>query len=130
MTKSPLLAGKAVLIPVKAHAEARGTLAVAEFGELGFAAVRAFTVTAPDGAVRGGHGHRLGRQILMRVAGTIEVEMRFEAAVEHVTLGEGSPALLIDRGVWSRQIYRGAGASLVVLCDTAYDPDDYFNDAG
>jgi hypothetical protein len=124
-----LLAGRAALLSVTSHTDPRGKLASLDFSGLGFAAVRAFTVTAPDGAIRGGHAHRRGRQILMRVAGTIEVELRVEAAVQHVTLIEDAPALLIEPGVWARQTYRGADAALVVLSDTPYDPDDYLNDA-
>jgi hypothetical protein len=128
MTMIPLLAGKAVLIPAAVHAEKRGTLRALECGPLGFAAVRVFTVTAPDGAVRGGHAHKAGRQILMWVAGTIGVELRHGGEVERLTLAEDSPALLIDSGVWSSQTYGGGGGTMLVLCDTPFDPNDYHDD--
>ncbi len=45
-----LLAGRAALLSVSSHTDQRGLLTSLDFSGLGFAAVRAFTVTAPDGA--------------------------------------------------------------------------------
>ena len=128
MSGQTLLGDRAILVEADNHAEARGTLSAIEFSHLDFSAVRAFAVTAPDGAVRGGHAHRRGRQILMRVAGAIDVELRLDGAREHLRLTAETPALFIDRGVWSRLTYRGDDASLVALCDTPYEPADYYND--
>ena len=123
------LDGRAVWVPMTVHPDERGTLSVLALAELDFVVVRVYTVDAPDGAVRGGHGHRHGRQILMCMAGAVEVELRAGGDIEHVTLAGRAPGLLINPGVWSRQTYRGAGASLLVLCDTHFDPADYSNDA-
>jgi hypothetical protein len=40
-------------------------------------------------------------------------------------LDADTPAVLIEAPVWSRQTYRGERPSLLVLCDTPYDPDGY-----
>lgn len=122
------LGGKVRFVDAEAHADPRGTLTAYALARHGFAAVRAFTVVAPAGAVRGGHAHRAGRHVLLRIGGEIEVELRYRGDVERVTLAESSPALLIEPPVWAQQTYRGDGAALLVLCDTDYDPDDYLAD--
>lgn len=106
----------------------RGLLSPIELAALGFDLARAFVVAGRDGAVRGAHGHRRGRQILIQVTGEIELDLVFRGREERLTLTAARRAVLIEPPVWSRQTYRGAAAALVVLCDTAYDPDDYFTD--
>ena len=103
----------------------RGLLSPIDFGDHGFHVVRAFVVLGRPGAVRGGHGHRRGRQILMLVSGRIDVELRWRGSLERLQLDPLNRALLIEPPVWSRQIYRDDHSSMVVFCDNAYDPDDY-----
>jgi hypothetical protein len=129
MTES-LWGGLVTPVTLETREDARGTLTPVTFAEHGFDAVRAFVVTAPDGAVRGGHGHRVGRQLLLRVGGRIEVELRHGGQSARLTLDASAPALLVEPGVWSRQTYRGADAALVVFSDTVYDRGDYFDDPG
>jgi dTDP-4-dehydrorhamnose 3,5-epimerase-like enzyme len=103
----------------------RGLLCPIDFTDHGFSVVRAFTISGTLGAVRGGHAHRLGRQILMLVSGLIEIEIRWKERLERLQLDPLNRVLLIEPLVWSRQIYRGDHSSMVVFCDTAYDPSDY-----
>ena len=103
----------------------RGLLCPIDFSDHGFSVVRAFTVFGTLGAVRGGHAHRRGRQILMLVSGLIDIELRWKGGLERLQLDPLNRALLIEPPVWSRQIYRGDHSSMVVFCDTAYDPSDY-----
>lgn len=125
MAASELLGGRVKLVGTTSHDDARGLLTAMEFGPLGFHPVRAFVVEAPDGAVRGGHGHRQGRQLLLRLAGEIDIELRHGGEVEHLTLDRDRQAVLIAAPVWSRQRYRGQSPSLLVLSDTPFDPAAY-----
>jgi dTDP-4-dehydrorhamnose 3,5-epimerase-like enzyme len=117
--------GLVSVVDLPSHPDDRGLLTAISFAEHGFHVARAFVVAAPDGAVRGGHGHRVTRQLIVRVSGTIRVEVRHAGRVAAATLDASTPALLIEPGVWSRQTYLGDQPSLVVFCDTEYDPDDY-----
>lgn len=105
--------------------DARGELSPIDFESFAFEPVRAFIVSGAPGSVRGGHGHRTGRQILMLVSGLIEVEVRAPGLTETIRLDAERPALLIEPPVWSRQTYLGDKPAMVVFCDTAYDPGDY-----
>lgn len=106
-------------------ADERGSLWAVDFTALGFTPVRSFVVSAPSGAVRGGHGHRAGQQLLMRVSGEIIVDLDHEGEQASVTLTSEHPALLVSAPVWSLQTYRGEAPALVVYCDTAYDARGY-----
>ncbi|MBN9362654.1 MULTISPECIES: FdtA/QdtA family cupin domain-containing protein [unclassified Devosia] len=120
--------GKVVELPPGSHADERGVLTTMAFDRHGFAAVRCFIVEAPDGARRGGHGHLRGRQLLVRLSGSIDIELRYHGSIERLTLDDGLRAILVEPPVWASQTYRGDRASLLVLCDTTYDVDDYSKD--
>ena len=117
--------GMVARIETRRFEDDRGVLSPIDFESFGFRPVRAFVVSGAPGSVRGGHGHRTGRQILMLVSGLIEVEVRAPGLVELIRLDSERPALLIEPPVWSRQSYLGDKPAMVVFCDTAYDADDY-----
>jgi dTDP-4-dehydrorhamnose 3,5-epimerase-like enzyme len=125
---SVILGGKVVELTPGVHLDERGVLTSFAFDQHDFAAVRTFVVQAPDGTVRGGHGHRSGRQVLLWLSGEIEVELRYRSQIERVVLNENRRAILIEPPVWARQRYRGASPSILVLCDTRYDADDYLEE--
>ncbi len=108
----------------------RGVLIPIEFQRLPFLPVRAFLVQAPSGTSRGGHGHRTGRQIFIRVSGEIEIELCWQNEEKCVVLGPNNNAILIAAPVWSRLIYHGESPSLMALCDTPYDPSSYLYEKG
>ena len=103
----------------------RGALVPFEFADLPFVPVRAFLVSAPAGMVRGEHGHKSGRQFLIRVAGEIEVECVLEGSQMSFVLSEEGSSLLVSSPVWAQQTYRGQQPQLLVLCDLPYDPGSY-----
>lgn len=117
--------GKAVRIPMQVFSEPRGVLTTFDFHRHGFVPVRAFIVAAPSGAVRGGHGHVRGRQLLIRASGEIEVEIRHCSSNARLVLDAENPAIMIEAPVWSRQTYWGEQPTMIVLCDTPYSPEDY-----
>jgi dTDP-4-dehydrorhamnose 3,5-epimerase-like enzyme len=119
------LGGKVVRIPTQGFEDPRGTLTAIQFTDYRFQSVRAFVVSAPAGAVRGGHGHVKGRQILMQMSGEIELELVHQHRCERLMLDARRRAVLIEPPVWSAQRYRGKSPCLIVFCDTPYDPEDY-----
>ena len=126
-----LLDGSVRILDLSTFRDDRGALTPIDFSDAGFAAARAFVVTAPQGAVRGGHAHLRVRQILFCAAGVIDVELRRGPRTDRVMLDEGRPAILIEAGVWARQTYLGPASTLIVFADGPYDPAEYSDrDAG
>ena len=106
--------------------EARGSLLPLDFAVLPFAPRRVFVVRdVPPGTTRGGHVHRTATQLLVRLVGSITVEVRHTAAAQAITLADSRTGLLIPAGVWSSQTYLTPDAALLVLCDEPYDPSGY-----
>ncbi|ESZ38657.1 FdtA/QdtA family cupin domain-containing protein [Mesorhizobium sp. L2C066B000] len=117
--------GKVTEIPTSLHCDPRGMLTAIEFSGYNFQAVRAFVVTAPRGTSRGGHAHGSGRQLMMQLSGEIGIEFRYQERIERLTLTSSNRAVLVDAPVWALQTYEGENPSLLVFCDTEYDPKDY-----
>lgn len=127
-TDGSVLGGRVRRLSAQVANDERGDLIPVSFQDFGLAVCRAFLVRGRNGARRGGHGHHRGRQMLMRVSGRIDVELHFAGAAETVVLEKPGECVLIEPGVWSKQHYHGPDAALMVFCDTAYDPGDYFHD--
>ncbi len=117
--------GRTRLLDVARFTDERGCLWTLDFAAHEFTPVRSFVVNALPGAVRGEHGHIEGRQLLLRVAGEIVVDLVHEGERQSITLNKEWPALLISSPVWARQTYLGEAPCLVVYCDTAYNPSGY-----
>lgn len=117
--------GRARLYRFSRHTDARGTLLATD--QLPFAPFRAFLVRdVPPGTTRGGHAHTHGQQLLVRLSGRIQVELRAAGEKQFVELNESADALLIEAGVWARQTY--LDAQLLVLASHPYDPASYLCD--
>ena len=98
------------ILELESFRDDRGVLTPITFDDFGFSAARAFVVRAPQGSVRGGHGHRRVRQVLFCASGAIEVEVRHRGrAMLASTLDERHPAALLEAGIWAQQTYVGAG---------------------
>lgn len=123
-----LLNGHVRLIPLTSHVDERGSLNPIDLSESGLLPVRSFVVTAPAGAVRGGHSHQKCRQLLIRVSGTIDVKVKYGTQTETIRLSaapDDQNAILIEPGVWAEQRYLIDDATLLVFADQPYDPSDY-----
>jgi hypothetical protein len=109
--------------------EDNGDLVVIESGvNIPFVIARVFVVRAPDGAMRGQHAHRECSQFLTCPMGTVEVLCDDGEQTAHFVLNHPNVGLLVPRGIWSQQTYRGPQAALTVLCDRRYEVDDYIRD--
>ena len=119
--------GRAQLLELPRHCDARGSLLPIELTQLPFAPQRLFTVTdVPTGTQRGGHGHRQGQQLLICLSGQIGVLLRCGSAQANVVLDARGPALLIGAGIWGQQTYLQQDSALLVLASEPYDPSSYF----
>ncbi len=117
-------------IDIVEAADSRGLLIAAQYPEeLPFVPVRVFIVTSsPAGTERGGHAHRTCHQVLIATGGIVVVEYDDDEGTSSVTLSAASQCLHIPPLVWAKQMYKTAGASLVVLASHIYDADDYIDD--
>ena len=117
------------LIDLPRHFQREGELVVAEHASsLPFAAVRMFTVTAPQGAERGRHAHRLCSQFMICVHGAIDIVCEDGRDRRSFVLDQGHLALFVPPTIWTTVIYRESDSVLAVLCDRPYEPDDYIRD--
>jgi dTDP-4-dehydrorhamnose 3,5-epimerase-like enzyme len=125
---APLLEGLVRVLELDCFRDHRGSLTPMTFDQVGFSVARAFVVSAPRDAVRGGHAHRRVRQVLFRASGTIDVEVSHRGERAHVTLGEEHPAVLIEPGVWAQQTYVDDHSTLIVFADGPYESSEYIDD--
>lgn len=123
--RTPLLDGMVRVLELDCFRDERGSLVPLTLDEIGFRVARTFVVTAPQGAVRGGHAHRSVRQVLFRAAGAIELEVRHDGARDRLVLDAACPAVLIEAGVWAQQTSLRDGSTLIVLADGPYDAAEY-----
>jgi dTDP-4-dehydrorhamnose 3,5-epimerase-like enzyme len=128
MTQAVWFEGRARVLTARTHVDERGWLTTLDADLATFGTTRAFLVGAEEGSTRGGHGHREGRQLLTLVTGRVRVDMRWRGEAASVVLAEDARSVLIEPGVWASQTYLDPGSSLVVFCDTPYDPADYVHD--
>lgn len=123
--------GRVRLLALDRRVDARGALLPLDFDRLPFVPRRVFAVSGvPRGGVRGGHGHRVGQQLLVCLRGRVRVRMRDAREAVELTLDPGAGGLLVEPGIWGEQAYLDEDAVLLVLASDPYDPSSYFNDPG
>ncbi|MEQ9394751.1 sugar 3,4-ketoisomerase [Haliea sp.] len=117
------------MVPLRRCSDERGLLLPLDWESLPFTPRRIFTVSGvPAGTVRGGHGHRTCAQLLVAIAGEIEVQLAHGGERRRVVLTPDSPALLVRAGVWFSQTYLSEGAVLLVLASEPYNAAAIFDD--
>ncbi len=120
---------QAELVHFPKHMDPNGTLCVYECGRhVDFAIQRVFAVFAENGEVRGEHAHKQCTQLLVCVSGKIRVTCDDGATATDYLLDDMSVGLLIPPGIWAKETYVEGNALLMVLCDRAYEADDYIRD--
>lgn len=123
-------AGKAELIQLSVVSDDRGALLPIDFSKLPFQPCRIFvTHDVPAGTTRGGHAHKRGSQLLVRLTGRLKISMRYNGHMDICFLERAGLGLLIGPGVWSEQTYLEPATTLLVLASTPYDPKSYLVDS-
>ncbi|HSO68857.1 MAG TPA: FdtA/QdtA family cupin domain-containing protein [Arachnia sp.] len=110
------------------YTDKRGTLMSLTFSDVGFEATRSFVVMGEQGAIRGGHAHRAGRQIVMVASGRVRLHLVDHGENRLLDLPADARAVLLEPGVWAELTYLEPGSAIVVYCDTVFDPEDYLGD--
>jgi dTDP-4-dehydrorhamnose 3,5-epimerase-like enzyme len=120
---------EARLIELPRHARADGEVIVVEAAaQVPFRIERMFALTAPAGAERGRHAHRLCSQFMICVSGAVDVVCEDGSSKKAFALNRRNQALLVPPGLWNTVEFRQNESVLIVLCDRVYEPDDYIHD--
>jgi UDP-2-acetamido-3-amino-2,3-dideoxy-glucuronate N-acetyltransferase len=111
------------------NADRRGRLVAGEATALPFEPKRFFWVdTVPEGVARGGHAHRTCHQLLVVVAGRVNVAVDDGRRAQVIKMDSPELAWHIPPRIWSLQFGHTTGAVLLVMASHLYDPDDYVSD--
>lgn len=115
------------LIPLRLVDDMRGALVAGEHPrQIPFTVSRFFTVSGvPGPEVRGEHAHLECHQLLVAVAGSLEVICDDGEDTRSYTLDRPDIALYIPPLVWGVQHQYSADAVLLVLASHPYDAADY-----
>lgn len=110
------------------HADERGNLTAIESGQdVPFDIKRIFYIYAvPEGVERAGHGHKKCAQVLIALAGYVNVSLDGE----HLLLCSPEYGLLVEPGECVRLHSFAPGTVILVLCSEHYDAEDYFECKG
>ena len=121
--------GLAKLIDYPVHSDERGSLTPFTFDQLPFRPCRTFVVAdVPTGAVRGGHAHKYGWQMLVCLQGRIDILMRYRKKEISLVMEPGRFGLVFGPGVWCQQKYLQKGSVLLVFASEPFDPESYIRD--
>ena len=120
---------EARLIELPRHARADGEVVIAEAtAQVPFRIERMFALSAPAGAKRGRHAHRLCSQFMICVSGAVDVVCEDGTNKNTFALERCDHALLVPPGLWSTVEFRQNESVLIVLCDRIYEAHDYIHD--
>ncbi len=120
-----------VLIPLHVRRDPRGNLVAIEPGDgaLGFEIRRVYYIyDVPEGGARGGHAHKKLRQLMIAVAGRVDIVLDDGVGRSRVTLEDPSKALLVTEMMWREMDRFAPGTVCLVLASEAFDEGDYIRD--
>ena len=117
------------LIDLPRFADERGSLAFVEPPMIPFEIARVYYLyqTHVD-ATRGSHGHRRLEQLMIAVAGSVDVELDDGRDKRVFKLSRPDQGLYISPMIWRNLANFTAGTICVVLASLRFDEADYFRD--
>jgi len=118
------------MVDLPLHEDARGKLVVLEAGkEIEFDVKRAYYIfDVPKEAVRGGHGHRRLRQVVIALAGSFDMIVDDGSSTARYTLDSPARGLFIGEMIWRQMVNFSSGAIGLWLVSEQYDADEYYRD--
>ena len=108
----------------------RGNLTVVQaHTDVPFSIKRAYWVyDVPAGECRGGHAHKLCKEVLIALSGSFHVTVDNGEEQKTVLLNHPYQGLLIDTDVWRTLDDFSSGAVCLVLASEPFDEDDYIRE--
>lgn len=118
------------LVELDKNHHCNGNLTVVENGEqVPFDIKRCYYLyDVPGGAERGGHSHRLLRQLIVAISGSFDVVLDDGANLRRFTLNRPYQGLLIVPGIWRVLENFSSGSVCLVLASEHYNEQDYVRD--
>lgn len=109
--------------------DARGSLTFVEPPLLPFEIRRVYYLyEMPEAATRGAHGHRQLEQVMIAVAGSLEVELDDGSRKRSFRLSRPDQGLYIAPMIWRGLANFAAGTVCLVLASERYAESDYIRD--
>lgn len=100
-----------------------------EPGGVPFPIARVFAITGvAAGETRGHHAHRACAQLVVCLAGAVEVRVDDGRDARAVTLDSSASGLLIPPGLWNVLRFATPETVVAVFCDRPYEEHDYVRD--
>ena len=96
--------------------------------ELSFNVKRVFTIRAPSGAQRGGHGHKKCQLILNCPHGSVEVVINDGSGRSAATLDKSSKAIFLAPQDWHLLNFLEESVLVVLASEKLYNAEDYSYD--
>jgi dTDP-4-dehydrorhamnose 3,5-epimerase-like enzyme len=117
-------------IPIQFPQHPNDSLQVLEISQhLEFSYKRMYVLrNIPKGEIRGDHAHKALRQVFVAINGEFTLEVSNLQKKETVKVRHGSPAILIEPGLWRRLSDFSSDAICLVLASEIYNEDDYIRD--
>jgi hypothetical protein len=118
------------IVDLPEFTDPRGSLCVVETGtHVPFVIKRAYYMfDIPDGAARGGHGHRRLEQIIIAVHGRFEVVVDDGFTTHTFVLDHPSKGLYMGPMVWRDMVDFAPGTVGLWLVADHYDESEYYRD--
>ncbi|MDB5070336.1 MAG: WxcM protein [Candidatus Eremiobacteraeota bacterium] len=111
-------------------ADERGILYVAELARRGSGSFDRifFLAGVPPGERRGGHAHKEQAEYVICVQGSVDVRVQSRGTVTVIPLARPGRALFLPAGYWRDLVNFSDDALLAVVCEHAFNEDDYIRD--
>lgn len=122
---------KAQLIALPRIYDPRGNLTFVQNGDgrVPFAIERVYwTYDVPAGEERGGHSHHKGKELLVAISGSFNVNLYDGRQWQTYTLNRPFEGLYVPPGYWRTLDNFASGSVLMVLSSEPFSEDDYVRD--
>jgi hypothetical protein len=118
------------LVDLPRIADSRGNLSFVEGGgHIPFEIRRVYYLyRIPPGAERGAHGHLALEQLMIPMAGSLDVELDDGAERKVVHLDDPARGLYVCPMIWRDLRNFSPGTVVLILASLPYDEGDYFRD--
>lgn len=114
------------VITLQRIADSRGVITVLQ-DALPFDVRRVYWITDADEQTRGGHRHRVTRQAMVAMTGSVRIDLDDGRHSDSVLLAEPSRCLIVEPEDWHTMSF-APGGTLLVFASHHFDPDDYIDE--
>ena len=111
------------IIEIPTFEDERGFLTVME-NTLPFEIKRIYWIYEADEQIRGGHRHKITKQALVAVSGTVDLKINDGNKETLYTLDHPSKCLIVEPEDWHTMYFKN-NAVLMVFASHKYDKSDY-----